>query len=89
MDSMKKAVDRYPHSGTGLDSLLDLWKVTPDDDNDMPFVSRALCVTTAGEFHLKTFRGTDITVTLAEGWHPIRVSRVYASGTTGTCIAGD
>ncbi|MGF6878346.1 spike base protein, RCAP_Rcc01079 family [Paraburkholderia sp. MM5477-R1] len=89
MDDMRKAVDRYPHSGTGLDSLLDLWVVIPDDDNDMPFVSRAVCVTVAGDFHVITARGSEIVVPLDVGWHPLRLRRVYASGTTGECIAGD
>ena len=85
----KAARDRHPNKGTNVDSLMDLWEVTPDDDTDMPFVSRALLVTSAGRFHVKTARGSEITLPLDVGWHPVRVSRVYASGTTGECIAGD
>lgn len=84
-----KAIDRHPSGRTSVDSVSDLWAVVPSDDDDMKYVSRALLVTGAGDFHLKMASGTDVTVALAEGWHPMRVARVFATGTTGQCLAGD
>ncbi|RQZ18382.1 hypothetical protein DIE15_08470 [Burkholderia sp. Bp9031] len=69
--------------------MTDLWKVVPSDDDDMKFVSRVLVVTVAGDFRVVMAAGTEVTVPLKEGWHPMRVRRVFATGTTGQCLAGD
>ena len=83
------AKNRRPTKQNNVDSLMDLWEVIPNDDEDMPFVSVALLVAEAGTFRLRMYRGTEVTVPLALGWHLLRVSRVFASGTTGKCFAGD
>ncbi|KVZ03392.1 spike base protein, RCAP_Rcc01079 family [Burkholderia stagnalis] len=84
-----KAIDRHPSGRTSVDSVSDLWAVTPSDDEDMAYVSRALLVTVEGDFRLLMASGADVTVPLTEGWHPMRVSRVFLTGTTGECFAGD
>lgn len=83
------AIDRHPAGRTSVDSITDLWRVTPSDDDDMKFVSRVLVVTVAGDFRVLMAADTEVTIPLTEGWHPMRVRRVFASGTTGQCLAGD
>lgn len=59
--------------------------VTPDDDNDLPFVSRSLYVTGAGDV---TFVGTDgeeDTWTVPDNFViPIMMTRVLDAGTDAT-----
>jgi len=83
-----KAIDRHPAGRTSVDSITDLWNVVPSN-YDMKYVSRVLIVTAAGDFHVLMASGTEVTVPLKEGWHPMRVRRVFAAGTTGQCLAGD
>lgn len=65
----------------------DLIAVTPDDGQDLPQVSRGLNVATAGQVQVTTLSGTTGTLTLAAGIaFPVRVRRVWATGTTATGI---
>lgn len=61
--------------------------VTPSDSTDTGLfgASTALYVGVGGDVKLTTFHGDTVTfVSLAPGWHPIRVRRVWATGTTAT-----
>jgi hypothetical protein len=63
--------------------------VTPDDDDDLASVARALYVGVSGDVAVIFADGTAaVTLTgLAGGvWHPIRVKRVLATGTDATNI---
>lgn len=83
------AKNRHPTKQNNVDSLMDMWQIVPDDDEDMPYVSRAILVTKAGEFHMEMLRGGEVTIPLNEGWHALRVVRVFKTGTTGAGFAGD
>lgn len=65
----------------------DLIAVTPDDATDLAQVSRALNAATAGTIRVTTREGTTGSITVAAGIIiPIRVRRIWATGTTATGI---
>ncbi len=61
--------------------------VVPADDADLPFASRVLFVGSGGDLRV-TLTGGRIVIlrNLAAGWHPLRVARIWATGTTATDI---
>lgn len=64
----------------------DLVPVTPNDGEDIP-VARALYVSGAGTLRITTRRGHVRNIPNAvEGYHPVFVRRVHATGTTATGI---
>lgn len=64
-----------------------LINITPDDGSDLTFVTRAINVAESGAVRVTT-RDDDIaTVTVAAGVpFPIRVKRIWSTGTTATGI---
>lgn len=61
--------------------------VTPSDGSTLPFTSRALWVGTAGTICVDMAGGeTNVCFTNATGTMPLRVTKVYATGTTATGI---
>ena len=60
--------------------------VTPNDNNDLVYISRALYLSTAGNVNVTLMDGTTVVLTLGTGWHPLRVTRVLATSTTATGI---
>ena len=62
--------------------------VTPNDAVNLTNFTRGLYVGATGDVKVTTLNGNAVTmVGLAAGvWHPIRVSRVWATGTTATGI---
>lgn len=86
------AGDQWSNAAGGVEGpVVDAAAVTPSDTTDLAFVTRALYVGVAGDVVVITQKGTTVTLgSLAAGmWHPIRVSRVLATGTTaGAILAG-
>ena len=68
----------------------DLFAVTPSDTNDLLVLTRGLYVGVSGDVKVTCMAGNVTTlVGLAAGvFHPIRVRRVWATGTTATNIVG-
>ena len=61
--------------------------VTPSDVNDLTWISRALYIGATGNMQVTTMGGETVTLTgMGVGWHPLRVTRVWATGTTATGI---
>jgi hypothetical protein len=61
--------------------------VTTSDSSDLSTAARALYVGTGGDIKVTTIGGETVTFTsVAAGFFPIRVSRVFATGTTATGI---
>jgi hypothetical protein len=62
--------------------------VTPDNSNDLTNTTRGIYVGGAGNIKVDMADGTTVTFTaIAIGIvHPLRVKRVYATGTTATTI---
>ena len=80
--------DRFSSFTPGLESPASfLQDVTPDDANDLPVISRALNVATAGTVRVTTSGGDTATVTIVAGVaFPVRARRIWATGTTATGI---
>jgi hypothetical protein len=63
--------------------------ISPDDSADLPTIPRALYATGAGEVTVTMINGNTVTLPILAGTPlPVRVSRVWASGTTATGIVG-
>lgn len=62
--------------------------VTPNDSTDLTFTSRAIYVGGGGDLKVNLSDGTTVTfASIAAGIiHPIRVKRVFSTGTTATGI---
>lgn len=85
--------DRFSRYYTDLNSpAVHPEPVTPSDDTDLNYVSRAIYIATTGNLNviMTGYDGNDITVlisNLAAGVvHPLRVKRVLATNTTATGI---
>ena len=62
-------------------------EIVPDDSTDIPQVSLALNVATPGNVRVTTLDGDVVDVEVAAGVaFPLRVSRIWATGTTATGI---
>lgn len=80
--------DTFATFRSGLESpVCHVLNTTPDDNADLTYVSRALNVATSGDVRVTTLGGDVATVHIAAGGaFPIRVTRVWATGTTATGI---
>lgn len=80
--------DIFKKHMNGLESPASrVYAVQPDDTTDLDVVSRALNVSEAGLVQVTTISGTTAQIFVAAGIpFPIRVSRVWATGTTATGI---
>lgn len=66
-----------------------LYEITPDDGADLGVAVRALNVAAAGAVRVTTVDDTVASVFVAAGTaFPVRVKRVWATGTTATGIVG-
>ena len=84
-------VDPYQTYAAGPTSpIAGGFDVTPDDAVDLPILTRALLIGSAGDVVVDFADGTTLTLpNLSEGVvYPIRVSRVRATGTTAGDIKG-
>lgn len=82
------AEDKFKGVSSGLDSpLRDGVAIVPNDVVDIAFVSRCLWVGTAGNLKVTMLGGADLVLAgLGVGWHPLRVSRVWATDTTAANV---
>lgn len=81
--------DNFQEYTPGLSSpATDAVAVTPNDSTDLTVVPRALWVGGAGDLSVIMRDGSSpVTFTgITVGYHPLRVSRVRATGTTATNI---
>lgn len=71
------------------DPAITLFDIVPDDSTDLPVVTTALNVATPGSVRVTTADGsvTDVTIHPGQAF-PIRVSRVWLTGTSATGIRG-
>ena len=80
--------DTFANNQPGLSSpLTGAISVTPDDATDLTTVSRAILVGTAGNIALTTLGGQTVTVAFTAGWHPVRLTRIWSTGTTAAGIS--
>lgn len=81
--------DVFVSNSSGLDSpLAYLAAVTPADGSDLATSARALWVGGAGDIKVTTVGGSTVTIVgvTAGSILPVRVARVWATGTTATNI---
>lgn len=80
--------DIFSAQQTSLQSpATNLHPVTPNDAEDLEISSRALNVASSGTVRVTTVGGDIATVFIAAGLaFPIRVRRIWATGTTATDI---
>jgi hypothetical protein len=61
--------------------------VTPNDKADLPAATTSIFIGGAGNLRVTMLGGETVNFTgLPVGWHPIRVTRVWATSTTVTNI---
>jgi hypothetical protein len=65
------------------------FEITPDDDNDLPVVVRAIFIGTPGDVTIMFANGDGpVTFTNATGRIEVMASRVLATGTTALNLTG-
>lgn len=81
------------HTGKALvlaSPITGAFAITTSDSTDLAEVTLNLYVSVAGAVKLTMFDGSVVTyANLAAGRHPLRVKRVWATGTTATGIVGE
>jgi hypothetical protein len=82
--------DKFRSSQVGSDTpSTTVFSVTPDDANDLSWVTTALNVATHGIIRVTMQDGSIGDLTVQPGQlFPVRVTRVWESGTTATGIVG-
>lgn len=69
------------------DPIVSADDVNANDAADLPTVSRALFIGGTGDVRVTLLGGDVVTFrSMANGWHPIRASRIWQTGTTATNI---
>ena len=72
-----------------LQSAEDAFSITPDDGNDVAIETRGLVAQVAGNVKVTMKTGATVTLGIAAGVViPVRVTRVWATGTTATGLVG-
>lgn len=83
----KNKFNDFQPSFTG--PVTELEEIVASDSTDLQTVTRALNVATSGTVVVTTLEGQTGSVTIAAGIpFPIRVTRVWSTGTTATGIVG-
>lgn len=83
--------DRFIGREPGLDGpAIHGFDVTPNNDVDLPEITRALYIGTAGDVAVLLMSGSSITLTNVPGGTllPLRVRRVRATDTSAAAIVG-
>ncbi len=71
------------------DPAVTVFAITPDDTSDLAQATVALNVQTPGKVHVTTVDGSEGEISVHPGQpFPIRVARVWQTGTTATGITG-
>lgn len=82
--------DLYDHHAPSLTTPpMYAASVTPDDATDLPFVTRAIYVGSAGAVRVLTVEDMDVTYQNLLGTKVLRVKRVFATGTTASDIVAE
>ena len=75
------------HASSITSPPTNIYTATPSDSSDLPDASRALNVAQSGMVRVTTVGGNTDTVNVADGIvFPIRVKRIWATGTTASGI---
>lgn len=83
--------DRYNSFSTGLESpVIDGFTITPNNDEDLPEMTRAIYIGGSGTLAVTIASGSTVTLAgVTSGTIlPLRARRVLSAGTTATEIVG-
>lgn len=82
--------DLYKNHAPGMsDPILSASSIIPDDGADLPTSTRAIYVGGAGNLRVTLVSGDIVTFeNMGQGWHPLRVERVWSTGTSASAIVG-
>lgn len=81
------AVDTFVGRANLDDPYTSAAAVTPHDTNELDYMTRALCIGTAGALKVTMHDGTDVTFAgVPAGVIRIRVKRVFSTGTVASNI---
>lgn len=84
------ANDPFAREGGLESSARGIVLVTPSNDTDLVTATRGVSFAVAGDLKVTTVAGETVTIPsgalAAGGIHPIRVVRIFATGTTATGI---
>jgi hypothetical protein len=69
-------------------SALDAFPITPNDATDISVRTRWILVSTAGNLRVTLTTGQVVTIPVPAGVIPLRVDRVWSTGTTAAGLAG-
>lgn len=79
--------DFKSYSASLRDPISSAQDVTPNDTSDLSKTTRAIYVGAPGDLRLTLVGGETVTFQSAgNGWHPVRATRIWATGTTATSI---
>ena len=80
--------DKFKSDQVGLSTPpVNAAEITPSDTVDLQTASRCLIVATTGTVRVTTVNGDTVTLFVAAGiTFPVRVSRIWSTGTTATGI---
>ncbi len=82
-------MDRNQYRPSSIDSPASTGEaIAPNDAANLPSSSSYIHIEGAGTLHFEFVSGNEHTMTLAAGWHPLRIRKVFATGTTATGITG-
>jgi hypothetical protein len=80
---MAAARDTMPLAIQNVGSARFAAAVTPDDNNDLAYVTRGIYVGVAGNLVVNmSGNGGPVTIPVQAGLHPLAVSRILSTGTT-------
>ncbi len=85
------ATDNYSNYSLGLESpAIGGFSITPDNDNELTYVTRYIYVGTSGHIKVTFVDDTEVTLNniIAGELHALRVKKVHATGTTALAIVG-
>lgn len=84
------AIDTFKSFTSSIsDPVAHAREILPSDGDDLPHVTRALYLGGTGDLRVTMAGGSVVSfAALTAGWHPLRVSRVHATGTSATNIIG-
>lgn len=77
------------HRGQAHGPVRRMAAIAPDDNTDLTEIPQSIYVGVAGDIVVQMAGdtgGTSITMTVAQGYHPLCVDRVLATGTTASNI---
>lgn len=85
IDAQDAGIAGGPHPAGSLQAS---FPIVPDDDRVLDEKLRVIYIGVAGILHYEMINKDERTRNLAAGYHPLKVRRVFSTGTTASEIEG-